>query len=168
VRAATIKDAREHDFVPSVTTIIGQLSKPGLDQWKITQAIHAALTTPDLAAYAAGDMAEKEFVSKILKDSKEQAISAADEGSRYHLALLKRLTRQDYDEDLTDFVVAAYRWLDEKAPLDSWQCEQSFYGEVDGLGYGGTRDLLCLRHDMIADLKTQEFDDPKSVKVYPE
>ena len=43
VRATTLRDARKHDLVPSVTTILNLLAKPGLDNWKQEQVLLSAL-----------------------------------------------------------------------------------------------------------------------------
>ena len=43
-RNTTLRDAKTYGLVPSVTTIIGMIAKPGLENWKITQAIKAATT----------------------------------------------------------------------------------------------------------------------------
>jgi len=37
-RNVTLRDARELNLVPSVTTIIGVAAKPSLENWKIDQA----------------------------------------------------------------------------------------------------------------------------------
>ena len=42
MRSTTIRDARELNLFPSVTTIIGILDKPGLNQWIQTEIAKAA------------------------------------------------------------------------------------------------------------------------------
>ena len=43
-RNTTLRDAKKEGFVPSVTTIIGMIAKPSLENWKINQALNSALT----------------------------------------------------------------------------------------------------------------------------
>ena len=45
-RNTTLRDAREHSLVPSVTTILKCASSPGLEAWKQTQVLLSALTLP--------------------------------------------------------------------------------------------------------------------------
>ena len=35
LRASTLRDARKHGWMPSVTSVLDIMAKPGLDQWKI-------------------------------------------------------------------------------------------------------------------------------------
>ena len=43
-RNTTLRDAKSIGLVPSVTTILGMVAKPALENWKITQAIKSAAT----------------------------------------------------------------------------------------------------------------------------
>ena len=43
-RNTTLRDARQLNLVPSVTTILDVAAKPGLVNWLINQGIHAART----------------------------------------------------------------------------------------------------------------------------
>ena len=45
-RPTTLRDARKHGFLPSVTTIMSVMAKPGLESWKMNQMMMAALTLP--------------------------------------------------------------------------------------------------------------------------
>ena len=42
-RNTTLRDAKSLGLVPSVTTILGMVAKPALENWKITQAIKSAI-----------------------------------------------------------------------------------------------------------------------------
>ena len=42
-RNTTLRDAKSIGLVPSVTTILGMVAKPALENWKLTQAIKAAI-----------------------------------------------------------------------------------------------------------------------------
>src|SRR5210317_2569833 len=43
-RNTTLRDAKKENLVPSVTTILGMIAKPSLENWKINQALNSALT----------------------------------------------------------------------------------------------------------------------------
>ena len=43
-RNTTLRDAKTLGLVPSVTTIIGMIAKPSLENWKINQALNSALS----------------------------------------------------------------------------------------------------------------------------
>jgi len=58
-RGTNIGDAKKLGLLPSVTMINNILAKPGLENWKIDQAILSALTSPDRAAYESGEIPEK-------------------------------------------------------------------------------------------------------------
>ncbi len=51
-RNTTVKDARERNLVPSVTTVLGLVAKPGLNTWLQQQVLLAALTLPGLCPTA--------------------------------------------------------------------------------------------------------------------
>ena len=43
-RNTTLRDAKKDNLVPSVTTVLSLVAKPGLENWKINQALNSALT----------------------------------------------------------------------------------------------------------------------------
>jgi len=53
-RNTTVKDAREHGLLPSVTTIIACHARPALEIWKQQNAILAALTLPRIDGESEG------------------------------------------------------------------------------------------------------------------
>ena len=78
-RPTTLRDARKMNLVPSVTTVMKVAAKPGLDVWKNEQLLLAALTLP-----RAPDESEKDFIARVVADSKETAKRAAERGTRVH------------------------------------------------------------------------------------
>ena len=81
-RPTTLRDARKLGLLPSVTTIIGMLSKAGLDTWKQQQVLLAALTLPRLP-----DEPESEWLARVMQDSKAQGREAADRGTAIHAVI---------------------------------------------------------------------------------
>lgn len=131
LRATTLRDARKLDLVPSVTTIIGQLSKPSLDAWKQQQVLLAALTLPKLP-----DEPEADWLSRVMKDSRETAFKAADRGNQIHAVI-----QSFYENVLADwppYVRNVETTINEYFGNQLWVSEQSF-AHADG--FGGRVDL---------------------------
>lgn len=130
MRPVTIKDARKHGYLASVTTVIGEADKPGLTQWKIKQGILSALTLPKIEGESLDDFAER-----ALRDSKEQSIKAAADGTLIHAAIEGRKILGEFKEYVKAAASAVADWLPENtAP---WTPEQSF---SHPLGFGGKVD----------------------------
>src|SRR6266576_1528215 len=72
LRPATLADARKLDLVPSVSLILKCAAAPGLEQWKLRQMLHAALTLPRHD----GETLD-EFSERVISDSQEQGKKAA-------------------------------------------------------------------------------------------
>ena len=51
MRATTLADARKMGLYPSVTTIMGVMAKPQLDDWKLQQVAERAYANPQRVAY---------------------------------------------------------------------------------------------------------------------
>lgn len=78
-RATTIRDARKEGYVPSVTTILQVLAKPGLTKWMQTQVLHASLTLPRRDGES-----EDAFAERVIADSEEQSRKAREAGTELH------------------------------------------------------------------------------------
>ena len=81
-RNTTLRDARELNLIPSVTTILNVAAKPGLTAWLQEQAILAALTLP-----RDEDEPESVWLKRVVQDSKQQGKDAADKGTEIHEAI---------------------------------------------------------------------------------
>ena len=158
-RPTTLRDARKHNLVPSVTTIINAAAKPALLQWMQKQVLLAALTLPKIASET-----EEQYFERIINDSKEQSRMAADAGTDIHAAI------QNYYEggavkwpDHTKSIEAFRSAVDQAFGPQVWKCEQPFAHEM---GFGGKVDMHC--DSVVVDIKTKEFADPAKVDVYDE
>lgn len=78
-KRTTLREARALDLVPSVTTVLSVLDKPGLDTWKIEQAILAARTLPMLDGES-----EDDFVHRVIDDSLAYTDRARTIGVAHH------------------------------------------------------------------------------------
>ena len=151
-RNSTVKDAREHGLLPSVTTIIGCASKPALDVWKQQQAILSALTLPRLEGES-----EEDWLSRVVSDSKETAKQAAERGTQIH-GVIEAFYEGIYIPELPPYVRAVETAINEHFGSQLWMAEKSFaYG-----GFGGKCDLISKSHQksdgFVIDFKTTEKD----------
>ncbi len=146
-RNSTVKDAREHGLLPSVTTIIGCASKPALDVWKQQQAILSALTLPRLDGES-----EEDWLSRVVADSKETAKQAAERGTQIH-GVIEAFYEGIYIPELPPYVRAVENAINEHFGSQLWISEKSFaYG-----GFGGKCDLVA-KSGFVVDFKTTEKD----------
>jgi hypothetical protein len=157
-RNTTLRDARTMNLVPSVTTVLNVAAKPALMAWMQQQVLMAALTLPRRV-----DEPEKEYIDRIIHDSKEQGRAAADEGTNIHAAI------QNYYEGgkITSYekqVVACQHEITKMFGENEWRAEESFAHEM---GFGGKCDLYQKAgFGTVLDVKTKEFWDPSKVIAY--
>jgi len=147
-RNTTVKDAREHGLLPSVTTIIGCASKgEGLQRWLQEEAILAALTLPRLEGES-----EEDWLSRVVADSKETAKQAAERGTQIH-GVIEAFYEGIYIPELPPYVRAVENAINEHFGSQLWISEKSFaYG-----GFGGKCDLVA-KSGFVVDFKTTEKD----------
>lgn len=156
-RATTVRDAKKlGNLVPSVTTILRQAAAPGLERWKIGNAIMSALTLTRQEGES-----DEAYIDRILRDSNEQAAKARDRGTEIHGAIEKWYTgigMANWVEWAESAGFAVEGW----AGRQEWSAERSF---ASPLGYGGKLDLSA--PGFVADFKTT--DKPlEGLKLWPE
>ena len=153
MKSATIADARKLDLCPSVTSVIGVMSKPGLERWIRRQIVLAAITTD-----RERNESDEEFVARILRDSGEEGRKAANLGTDIHDGLSDWLINDKPPVgDIYHIARPAKEWCDKyvKSIVSS---ERSF---CNGL-WGGRLDLECVLLndgkcvDAIIDFKSQK------------
>lgn len=157
-RNATLRDARELNLVPSVTTILNVTAKPALNLWMQRQVLYAALTLPRRT-----EEPEDDYIDRILKDSKEEGKRAADAGTDIHAAI-QSFYEDGHTQQHQKTVQAVHDALQEHFKRREWKCERSFAHE---LGFGGKCDLYTPA-GVVIDIKTKEFTDPEKVEAYDE
>jgi hypothetical protein len=159
-RPTTLRDAREHGYVPSVTAIIRQAAAPGLQMWKERQVLLAALTL----SRKDGEP-EEDYLNRIIQDSQEQARKAAEKGTAIHAAIQGHYEGQSVSAEMWPYVKGAKEALQKEfGQAVPWACEQSFAHQ---LGYGGKLDLHAYlgAEAYIGDAKTKEFDSVDDKKL---
>lgn len=166
--------ARKLGLLPSVTTIQRAAAKPGLESWKMTQAVLSALTLPRLDGEP-----DDAFAERVVEDSKREAADAADWGTRMHevcnvsLAVGNDTSTQELLEDIAD----RYNLTKHAIVFNSWR-EQNvattlFSEEVvtHRSGYAGRLDAGVIlregRRKAVVDFKGRSLKG-KKLTWYPE
>lgn len=150
-RDTTLRDARKLGLVKSVTTILNVVSKAALTKWMVTQGIMAALT----GTRQAGETDEA-YIARILTESKQSAIDAANEGSKIHDACECWFKGKLADAKYANHVGGMLDELKKIFPdVNDWVSEKSF---AHPLGFGGKCDLHSPSTGIIVDFKTKDGD----------
>ena len=163
-RNTTLRDARTNDLVPSVTTIINIMAKPGLERWKMQQVLFASLTLP-----MRDGEPEDEYLDRIMEDSREQGRAAADEGTKIHAAIQKSYEGKPVSSH-ENYVSGCKEKIRKTFGDHKWFCEEPF---GHSLGFGGKCDMYTRSTDdpqvgIILDVKSKEFEDADKVDAYDE
>ena len=164
MRNTTLRDARKLSLVPSVTTILKVLPKPGLDNWKQEQMFYAALTLTRKDRET-----DEQFYGRVVHDSREQARKAAEKGTAIHGAIQIAIEGEyEGDHKYEKYVLAVCLWINKEFGDDAqWISERTF---AHSLGFGGAVDLHSPQ--VIIDFKTKDFDqadiDNGKIKGWPE
>lgn len=166
-RPTTLRDARKMNLVPSVTTVLKIASKPGLEQWKLEQMLLAALTLPKKP-----DEPEKNYIARIVADSKEAGRQAADKGTRIHESIEEWFAGNksvEFRETAEAFEKAIFEHF-QTHPMQDWLVERSF---ADSMGFGGKVDLFCRPDEyaptgIVLDTKSKDFGPDEDITGYDE
>lgn len=143
-RNTRLTDARQLNLVPSVTTILGIIAKPGLTNWLQTQVLLAALTLPRINGES-----EENWLERVMTDSKSTGRDAMDRGTQMH-GVLERFYCGEFDNYpfYVEQVDAAVRI--HFGHNHQWEAERSFAYE----GFGGKVDLIA--ENIVIDFKSKD------------
>jgi len=144
-RPTNLRDARKEGYVPSVTTIMGEANKPGLNNWIAEQNILSAITLPRIDGET-----DSELMARIKEDAREQARAAAEKGTQIHAWIQQGFEGGLLEEEAYEYYIVAKETLDKECDLQEWMPEQSFCYK----DHGGKVDLPCPHY--IIDIKTKE------------
>lgn len=166
-RPTTLRDARKMNLVPSVTTILKVAAKPGLEAWKQEQMLLAALTLPRTPQET-----EKDFLIRIVADSKETAKQSAEAGTRIHESIEAWFGGKkdvEHKEIALRFEETIFEHF-KTHPMQPWLTERSFSSPM---GFGGKVDLYCEPDEsaptgIVLDSKTKDFGPDDKVEAYDE
>ncbi len=101
-RATTLADARKHNWLPSVTSILKILHKEALVNWRIEQAVLAIVTAKRLE-----NEADDAFVHRVLhveKQQEQEAQIARDKGTEIHDAIETYFSGLEVPADMEPWV----------------------------------------------------------------
>jgi len=142
-RNTTLRDAKKESLVPSVTTILGMIAKPSLENWKINQALNSALTLKRQE----GESLDS-FAFRCKQDSKKIGLDAAAKGTKIHYEIEKGFLGEGKSKPYK----VIKKWLDKNFPNEEWIAEDSFCADS---GYGGKIDLYS-KSGIFIDFKTKD------------
>lgn len=160
-RPTTLRDARKLGLLPSVTTILSLLDKPGLRNWKIDWAIELALR----------DSLRSPEEIKLM--AQEQVDWAAAQGTKVHLGISEHFAGHPIEiEPEIDIITNRFFVWYRDSGLHITKSEMPV---VSPLGYAGTVDYIGTwdhpergRRPVIADFKTQDFEEEAKALFYDE
>lgn len=158
-RRTTLRDAREHGWLPSTTGITKLWPSDALRNWKRSQDILAAATTPR------NGESDDEWIAKVMQAADEVAEKARTIGSRRH-DLLHQFHKEHQINTLSEdypFLEPYLDWLQKHVS----KIERAEYITIHkDMGYGGTIDMRCILQDgrtALLDVKNR-----KKAVTYPE
>jgi hypothetical protein len=157
-RATTIRDARLHGFVPSVTTIIRCAAKPGLERWKVSQALDAAMKLPKLP-----DESEEAFKDRAWQESERMAREAAERGTSLHASLEAYFKGGKVPAEHVPHADKVSETLLAHGLTGPWEAERSFASD---LGFGGKLDLSAA--NCVLDFKSKPRIEDGKLLAYDE
>jgi hypothetical protein len=160
-RPTNIKDARKLDLVPSVTLILREIAKPGLEIWKLQQLLLASLTLPRQP-----DELEDAYCRRVLEDSKAQAEKARERGTILHGAIEQHIRGETVSPEWVAHCDLVRNTLGQHGiNLLGSEPEKCF---ASSLGYGGKVDAFDTPKPWIVDFKTKDVIDPAKKMAYDE
>jgi hypothetical protein len=160
-RKTTIRDAQRLGLLPSVTSILGVIAKPGLETWKLKKVAEAALANPKTEAESADY-----WVARVVEASKAETAAAADLGSAIHDALDAAVAGDAYAAELTPYVTQVLAWVRDvgititEREIVLTNAAEGYAGRVDALFTYGQRGIGILDH------KTRKTEPGKLVTPY--
>ena len=163
-RATNITDARKLGLLPSVTNVLGILSKPQLEKWKMRQVALATLRVQPKSA----EEPPEYYAERVIDEAFQQVEDAADLGTRIHAALEHGLAGESFPEEMDVYVHPVFQWKAAKRieftepELVVVNSDAGFAGKCDvffGYGKGGKG---------ILDFKTKKTEMGKMPDAYPE
>lgn len=160
-RDSHVGDARKNGWLPSVTEILKEISKPQIEKYKVRQGILAALTLPRIEGEN-----NDEYVDRIYKDAEEHSKAARDRGTEIHSVIERYIKGEQVEPEHSQLI---YHFEEFKAQYGiSVICSEL---RVVGHGYAGTADIVFkakapgIKGLVLVDFKGQEVG-PRGPQFY--
>lgn len=151
-----LRQARKANALPSVTTILSVVAKPGLDNWKQETAILQSLTLPRLDGEE-----DPAFAKRVVEAGRTELQAAADRGTYVHTlaeaairgeALPFDKKYQPHWEALRFWAKSVYEVVEQETVLVNH--DEGYAGRVDLIAKIGDED----EHEVeVIDFKTRKF-----------
>jgi hypothetical protein len=141
-----LREARKLGLYPSITTIDKIIANPGLENWKQRQVLECSLTLTRGA-----EESDKDFISRILSDSKEQGRKAAKLGTVVHHMAERYLKGKSlffigWRPDVWEIFKPLRIWIDENLLSPESTISREEGAEVilvnETMGYAGKADFV--------------------------
>lgn len=157
---ATLREARKENLLPSVTTIMNAMAKPGLDAWKLEQAIISALTLPKNE----GEPLDT-FAKRIVTDMQSTTKKATDFGTEMHAIVEAYFLKSNraFPKEFQPYYAELDKWA--SANIVRVIAIETTAVNVE-FGYAGKLDLKAEHQEYgkcILDFKTQNIKGKKPV-----
>ena len=159
---ATMRDVRSDHLVPSVTTVLNVVNKPGLNFWQQNKIYNTLLDNMSLMAEYERDEFIKHIKEKIAADLEEFSIA----GTKIHQGVADFFNGKE--SDLPAATIDALESLQTNYKLEPLDIEHSF-SNYD-LGFGGKIDWVgdVDGEFSIIDWKTKDTVNGKGYRLYDE
>jgi len=157
-RPSTLRDARKYEWVPSVSTVWGEIvSRHMLNKWIQTELMKALHEQVKLNSTDVLSFEDVEKLARSEFNKKQQKVM--NRGTDIHDHLERYFKKEEVAEEFKPLCQGVEAKLNEVCGPQEWEVEQSF---SHPLGYGGRTDLS--NDEWIVDFKTKEFSDNPDVK----
>ena len=166
-RATTLRDARKHNLVPSVSTVWGDMvNKPMLHRWKENGMMEAmyngdgCINCDEENLFEARERSARDVFYVMQQDTQ-------DRGTTVHDALEKKFKGEKIPAGFSEICNNVEEALDRVCGKQTWVPEKTFAHRE---GYGGMVDLHSEK--FCVDFKTKALDPDKEViikkMIYPD
>ena len=153
---AGLRDARKLNLLPSITTVLKELSATGLEIWKQNQLLTAQHENPRHESEPLDD-----YFRRVVAISREVVTEAADRGTAIHDAAERALKGEAVDAGGDELVAVVVEWV--KANIPNVIATERVVVSL-GMGLAGRMDCLAELKDLgpvVIDFKTRKFKEYK-------
>lgn len=163
-RGTHMGDARKFGWFPGASSIVRQEAAPGLERWKIRQAVLSALTHPKVSETKNADT----LFALVERDSQEQVKAAAQRGTSIHKAIETFFIDGTVDVHYEPYITSVRKELKLLTGVDDREAWHPEVAVAHPFGFGGRIDLISEPLGWTIDFKGKEFGPDDEIKAYPE